>query len=240
MIKIAICDDNRIELEKAVMLVNRWADRDHVKIEVKTFDNGDSLIDEQKTNPADLILLDIMMPLLNGMETARELRKIDSAVVIVFLTSSPEFAIESYDVKARGYVLKPVEEEKLNCVLTDCVLSMNREPENIVIKTHFGYQKIYIDKIECIEAQNRRVCITLDDGSTVEGIDTFTNLTESFVSREDFFKCHRSYIVSIDNVDKFTSTEILTKGGKIVPIARGYGKLFKEAYFAYMFKRGKG
>lgn len=240
MIKIAICDDNILELEKEVILVNRWADKNHIKIEVKTFDNGDSLINEQKSNPADLILLDIMMPLLNGMETAKELRKIDSAVSIIFLTSSPEFAIESYDVKASGYILKPAEEDKLGGTLTDCISSMNKEPENIVVKTHFGYQKIYIDRIECIEAQNRRVCITLDDGSAVEGTETFTKLTEGFIHNESFFKCHRSYIVSMDNVDNFTSTEIFTKCGKMVPIARGYGKPFKEAYFAYMFKKGKG
>ena len=78
------------------------------------------------------------MPLLSGMETARELRLTDSAVKIIFLTSSPEFALESYDVKAEGYLLKPVSYEKIKKTLDDCCKELIKEAENIVIRTDFG------------------------------------------------------------------------------------------------------
>ena len=67
----------------------------------------------------DLVFLDILMPLLNGMDAARELRRVDAAARIVFLTSSPEFALESYAVKAQGYILKPVTGEKLREALEE-------------------------------------------------------------------------------------------------------------------------
>lgn len=240
MIKISICDDNNIELEKAACIVHKWASKANNEVNIMTFDNGDSLLDNQKIEPADIILLDIMMPLLNGMETAKELRESKSNAKIIFLTSSPEFAVESYDVKASGYLLKPVSEEKLIALLEDCTDSVNTEPDNIIVKTVTGYQKLYIQKIECVEAHNRKVAITLIDGTVVESSDTFTNVTEFIDEKYGFFKCHRSYIVSMDSVDKFNSVEIVTKSGKHIPIARGFAKPFKDAYFAYMFKKGKG
>lgn len=240
MVKIAICDDNTLELEKTTSLVKKWADCRGIEVAIEAYDNGDSLLTNQKKRPAHIILLDIMMPLFNGMETAKELRKADGTSIIVFLTSSPEYAIESYDVKARGYLLKPINEEKLISVLDDCVNEIDAEKENIVVKTSIGYQKIYLEKIEYVEAQNRKSVIVLNDGSLIEVVETFSNTAEKFTGEEVFFQCHRSYLVSMGNVDRFNSTEIITKCGKHIPIARGYAKPFKDAYFTYMFKKGKG
>ena len=78
--------------------------------------------------PFHIILLDILMPLLNGMDTARELRQYDKTVKIIFLTSSPEFALESYDVKAYSYLLKPVTYEKLEETLNECVKTFAIDP----------------------------------------------------------------------------------------------------------------
>ena len=135
----------------------------------------------------DIILLDVIMPLLNGMETAYEIRKEDPSVKILFLTSSPEFAVES---------------------------------------------------IECVEAQNKKVVFYLQHGRHLEVQDALSNCAAALTLENGFFKCHRSYIVSIPNTDHFNSTEVLTRSGLAVPIARGYAKAFRDAYFDYMFQEG--
>jgi len=236
MLRIAVCDDNLKYLDEVKALIKKWSDVRNKTVEISVFDNGDSLIERQANYPSDIIFLDIMMPLLSGMDTAKEIRTTDKDVKIVFLTSSPEFAIESYDVKASGYLLKPAKQEKIYKMLDECSDILMNEPESTIIKTSFGYHKIFFNKIEYIEAQNRKVVFLLKDGTAVEALDTFSNYAEIFTPEKGFFKCHRSYIVSIADVDTFNSTEITTKSGIRIPIARGLGKDFKETYFTYMFK----
>ena len=237
MMRIAICDDDLNSQKQTKQLIHTWAERNDVSVSVLNFDNGDSLLDYCETEKIDIIFLDIMMPLLNGMDTAREIRKKDTAVKIIFLTASPEFAVESYDVKASGYLLKPVLDEKFFSLLDDSLHSMVREPEYLLIRTISGYQKIYLHNIECVEAQSRKVIFYLTEGNTTEAFGTFSGYAESMTQDKGFYKCHRSYMVNLLNIDHFNSSEILTRSGVRVPIARGLGKTFKEAYFAYMFRK---
>lgn len=236
MLRIAVCDDDTEFLKQAVNLIERWSEQSKIPSEIFSFDNGDALIAKSALDRIDIIFLDIMMPLLNGMDTARELRQKDNAVKIIFLTSSPEFALESYSVKAQGYLLKPVSYEKIKEVLDECSHAFDTEPKNIVLKTPFGYQKLYYHDIEYAEAQNKRVLFYLRSGKIIEAVDPFYSFENRFTDCDGFFKCHRSYLVQLSNVDHFSTTEIITKSGRSIPIARGYTKAFQEAYFSKMFE----
>ena len=105
---IAICDDDLLYMNQVKEMIEKWGKEHHEDVSIYLFNHGDALINSYQKSHIEVILLDIMMPLLNGMETAHEIRKNDSVVKIIFLTSSPEFALESYDVKASGYLLKGV------------------------------------------------------------------------------------------------------------------------------------
>lgn len=236
MIRIAVCDDNSDFLKIAVSMIEKWSEQRSIATQIFCFDNGDDLIAKNSVLRMDIIILDIIMPLLNGMQTAREIRQNDTVVKIIFLTSSPEFALESYDVKAQGYLLKPVDCDKLNNLLDDCSRHFDVEPKNLVLKTDFGYQKIYYRDIEYVEAQNKNVIFHMRSGKIVKSKEPLYSFESKLNDSEGFFKCHRSYIVYIPNVDNFNMSEINTKSGERVPIARGYGKTFQEAYFTYMFQ----
>lgn len=236
MIRIAVCDNEREALETASEMVQDWADENGVEIELYQFDNGDELLSQCIACRMDIVILDIIMPMLNGMETAKELRKHDSSVTIIFLTSSPEFALESYDVKARGYLLKPVKDEKMKNLLDEVSQMFLEEPKHLILKTEFGYQKLYYRDIECIEAQNKTIFFLMRNGKQIKTSETLHSFESKLDDGEGFFKCHRSYIVNIQNVDTYNVSEITTKSGKRVPIARGYGKAFQEAYFNFMFQ----
>jgi len=174
---------------------------------------------------------------LNGMDLAHEIRKTDTTVKIVFLTSSPEFAVESYDVKASGYLLKPLSYDRFFRVLDDCIDVKKDEPSNIILKTISGYDKIYYHNIDCIEAQNKKVVFRMVDGTEVGSLNTFSYFADHLTPDDGFFKCHRSYIVYIPNVNHFDSHEIITKSGTHIPISRNFSKTFKEVYFSYMFRK---
>lgn len=114
---IAICDDDLLYMNQVKEMIEKWGKEHHEDVSIYLFNHGDALINSYQKSHIEVILLDIIMPLLNGMETAHEIRKNDSVVKIIFLTSSPEFALESYDVKASGYLLKPTTYEKLCSLL---------------------------------------------------------------------------------------------------------------------------
>ncbi len=236
MIRIAVCDDSPEFLLQTIGMVESWSEQCRTPTEIYRFDNGDALLAKNAVTHMDIIFLDIIMPLQSGIDTAKELRQSDNAVKIIFLTSSPEFALESYEVKAQGYLLKPVTYEKIKETLDECSHSLETEAENILLKTAFGYQKLYFHDIEYAEAQNKRVVFYLRTGKTVEAAESLHSLEGRLCINDGFFKCHRSYLVYIPNVDHFSMTEITTKSGRSIPIARGYGKAFKDAYFALVFK----
>lgn len=235
---IAVCDDDRRFLKQAETAVREWAQEQRIPIGIRTFENGDALLSSLSSEQFDLLLLDIMMPLFNGMELAHTIRSTDHAVKIVFLTSSPEFAVESYEVKASGYLLKPLQTEKLHRLLDELARDSEEEPPHMIIRTTQGYHKLYLHEIECLEAQNKKVRFHLTGGNSQEALGTFSNYAESLEAENSFFKCHRSYLVSLSQVDYFNSSEIRMQSGLPVPIARSYSKDFKDAYFAYMFQEG--
>ena len=239
MIRIALCDDEKDQLSKIRQAVQTWADKRNIPANIATFDNGDSLLEYTLTEQTDILFLDIVMPLFNGMNLAHEIRKTDSNIQIIFLTSSPEFAIESYDVKASGYILKPFSYKKIFQVLDDCTESLHHEPENIVVRTSLGYQKIFYQDILYIEAQNKKTFFHLKNNLSLETLYTFSHFADALTLDKGFFRCHRSYIVYIPNVNHFSATEITVsaKGRIVIPISRSHSKDFKDAYFNYMFNK---
>ena len=234
---IAVCDDDRLFLKQAETAVREWAQTQNAQIGIRTFENGDALLNALHAKQFDILLLDIMMPLFNGMELAHTIRRTDRTTKIIFLTSSPEFAVESYDVKASGYLLKPLQPAKLYSLLDELAQDSQEEPQHVIIRTNRGYHKLYFHDIECLEAQNKKVLFHLTGSRTQEALGTFSNYADSLASENVFFKCHRSYLVSLSQVDYFNSSELRMQSGLSIPIARSYSKDFKDAYFAYMFQK---
>ncbi|MEG0456793.1 MAG: LytTR family DNA-binding domain-containing protein [Oscillospiraceae bacterium] len=236
MLKIIICDDEQSSLENTKKFIQTWAIKKNIMTKLFSFNNGQALLEKLKIINPDIIFLDIMMPNLNGINTAKEVRDKNKNVKIIFITASPEFALDSYSVKANGYCLKPIDQKRISEILEDFEQEYNENFKFIMVKTDYCYKKINYNQIEYIEAQNKKVGFFLDSGEKFEAIEPFRVFEEILLKEFCFFKCHRSYIVYIPNVDHFNSFEIKTKSGVTIPISRSHAKAFQEAYFSIMFK----
>ena len=233
MLKIAICDDNVSFVQQITSVLDNWNNKP-ADIVYQTFENGDALVENHSKNPFDIILLDIVMP-LNGIEVAREIRQHDKNVKIVFLTSSPEFAVESYTVKANNYLLKPLDEEKLYQCINEFHSEIAINARTVTVKGVHSVHKIPLTSVEYIEAQNKRIIFKLKDGDSLESTEPL-HVHENLLSLHDgFFKCHRSYIVNINHIDIYTVKEIKMHSGCFIPVARSCQKQFEEAYFSVIF-----
>lgn len=233
--KIAICDDEIQFIEEVCALVEQWAKKRGVEVALHRFTNGDDLILAQQNTCMDLIFLDVIMPLLNGIDTARELRGHDQMTPLVFLTSSREFAVDSYEVKALNYLVKPLDEKKLFSVLDDFLKTFGQSKAAFTAKTSFGFCKITISDVNYLEAQNRQVLVYLSNGETIRIRELFSKCEKIFTLEAGFFKCHRSYIVNLSYVRQFTKTQITTENAAI-PISRNHYAAFKAAWFNYVFQ----
>lgn len=203
MLKIIACDDDVAFLDRLHRMIDRWSTETGTAVDVALVTRGEDLLARHAASRADIILLDMIMPLVNGMDTARELRQADTAVCLVFLTSSPEFALESYEVRAFDYLLKPVTYERLAQLLNELSSMRPAATDELVIKTSFGYHALRLSDIEYAEARNKHVVFHLRDGRDIEALESFRSVEDRLEQNAVFFKCHRSYQVNLRNIDHF-------------------------------------
>ena len=237
MLRVAICDDETIFLKQIHATISAWY-YNTSQLLIDTFNNGDSLLKSHVKCPYDIILLDIIMPIFNGIEVAREIRQHDTSVKIIFLSSSPEYAVDSYTVKATNYLLKPIDNLKLyQCLDELCNELLNDNQKMINIRCTDAVYKVALYDIEYAEAQNKHTIFTLRNKQSLESIDLLSCYSEKLTITDGFFKCHRSYIVNINHIGTYTAKEIRMRSGYRIPISRNCQSDFENTYFSYTFRK---
>ncbi len=143
------------------------------------------------------------------MQAAHEIRTFDGGVGIIFLTSSPEFAVESYAVKAYDYILKPVSKDKLFSIL-DAVIAEEQKPlEGLTVKTRLGIARILFSRLAFVEIMSKKLYFHLADGGVREVTASLSAFEEELLARAGFVKVHRSYIVNLWQVGELGSMSLL-------------------------------
>ena len=235
MIRIAICDDELLFQNQIAHAIHTY--ETHLDVVTKCFDNGDELLKAHSEAPFDIIFLDIVMPLFHGMDIAKELRTQDKNVKIVFLTSSTEYAVDSYTVKAANYLLKPLSVDKFHACLTDLFEDFAKDAPSILVKTSTSLRTVLLNQIEYVEAQNRYIVFSLTTGETLKTLDPLYSFINKLTVSDGFYKCHRSYIINMHFIDSYTSKEVKMHSGALIPISRSCHVDFKESYFSYFFRK---
>ena len=222
--KIAICDDEQKQIEYLSGVVSAWASKNRHVVEIKTYSSAKSfLFDYSEEKDFDILLLDIEMPGMNGMELAKTIRRENGIVQIVFITGYPEFMSEGYDVSALHYLMKPVNKEKLFSILDKASERIEQKEGSLVLKTENGIIRINFSQIMSAEAIGHTTLLTLTDRKETAkiGINDFEKqLNDSFV------RCHRSYLVGIRHISKITKTDVILDSGEMLPLSRRlYGEV---------------
>ena len=234
--RIAICDDEKNIRE----LIANKVEKQYPDAEIIFFQSGEELllVDES----IDILFLDIQMSGIDGMETARELRKKDKSVILVFVTAVEEYVFQAFDVGAFNYIVKPIDDGKFSDVLHRAVdewSSQNineKEPEEryVLINNSGVHTKVILDEIVYAEVFNRKVVIHKLDGE-IEYYGKMSDLES--LAGDSFFRPHRAYLINFKYVEKYDATTIYLERGTVLMAKQNYPEFVKK-YMKYIQKRG--
>lgn len=236
--KIAACDDDLLFLKELSNLLNQYGEENHCNVEYKIYTNPLELVSQiEKGIHYDVILLDIFMPGINGIQCAKDIHTFDNFVKIIFLTSSTEFALESYSVRAYQYLLKPVQKENLFYTLRLLEKETEVVEKNVfVVKSKNGITKISLSKLEYCEVINRKIILHLVNGEECECNLRMNELEEKLKIFGMFLKPHRSFLINMDHIQTLTTHSIIMECGVKIPVPREKYVQIKQAYMEYIFR----
>lgn len=240
MLRIAICDDDPSQLQKSERLLKDYMDDRALAGRLFLFESGMALLNgAEEYNGFDLILLDILMPELDGIQTALSLRKLDHESEIIYLTSSNDYAADSYNARAFFYLLKPVDREKLFSVLDAAMAKLRRrQTESIVVSTHEGSRRILLDEIMFAERLDRRVCYHCIKENVVTQTlrNPFRDAVAELLNDPRFYLCGVSYVLNLQHIIEITGQTVLFDTGArvspprntVLPLKAAWGKYWLE------------
>lgn len=225
--KIAICDDQETDREYVSALVQRWSKETGHTTSVAFFSSAENfLFHYEDEDDYDILLLDIEMGAMDGVQLAKKLRQTNQAVQIVFITGFPDFMAEGYEVSALHYLMKPVSKEKLFEVLDKAARNLDKQEKRLLITFDRQTEFVPLSKITYIEAQKQYVVVHTEDRE----YRMKASLTETEKELDEyFFRCQRSFNVNLRHVLRINGDTVELKNGTLVPISRGMAqKIGKE------------
>ncbi len=228
MINVCIVEDELAQAELLKQYISKYGNAIKQPFNITHLSDGIDLVDDYK-GQFDIILLDIQMKHLDGMAAAEKIRKVDSDVIIIFITSTVQYAVQGYAVDALGYVLKPVPYTQFEQLFDKAITRVNAKKQHVYVKVSVDDKQIKLDcdTISYIESQRNNVIIHTDDQdyTTAGPLKRF----DEMLMEHGFSKCHNAYIVNLSRVEAVQKEEVLLTNGVALPISRARKKEFMAA-----------
>ena len=243
MLRIAICDDEAQYVHQTAKLVQEYlGGRPDLSGQVFPFRLGRELLCQvEEAGGFDLYLLDIIMPGLNGIETGRQLRQLGDGGEIVYLTTSADYAVDSYSVRAFFYLLKPLEKDRLFQVLDAAVKKLDeRRSKAVLITTKDGSRRVLLDQILYVERVGRSLRYFCSGGA-VDSLSLrvpFHTAVEPLLSDPRFCQCGSSFAFNLQHVTGVSGQEVLLDSGGAAAIPRASVAPFKHAWGRFWLEEG--
>lgn len=232
MIHIAIVEDNVKYSDKLRSYLEQYGEERKEKIEISLFTDGEDIVTGYKGN-YDIILMDIKMTFMDGMKAAEKIRQMDTAVVIIFITNMPQYAMQGYSVDALDYVLKPISYFALSQRLDRALerMAQRKKKKYLTISVKGGMRRLDLDKIRYFEVFDHRLFIHMAD----EDIEIKGSIkdVEKEISSSRFFRCNKCYLVNLDYVDSVQNNDICI-GKDVVRVSRAKKKEFMDTLNNYI------
>ena len=236
MLNIALCEDEAKTAEAMENFLRQYAEEFQESIHVSIFSNGVDFL-ENYTPRFDIVFLDIMMPLMNGMEVAEKLRAMDKDTTLIFVTNMSQYAVKGYEVDALSFLVKPVSYRALVMTMHRAVKTVKMRQDNcIVVNTDENWRKLSSAEIRYIEVIGHNVYIHLEQEVIRVKGQSLSSL-EAHLRPSGFLRCNVGYLVNARYITLITGTSVFL-GETELKISRSRKKEFLKAVASYA-ERGR-
>ena len=242
MLRIAVCDDMPDELQDLVLLTNQYISANSLDAEVTEFSHPDALLHAIEAENFHLYILDIVMPMVSGLEVGKEIRRLDREAQIIYATTEPQFALQAYAASPINYLIKPIDSKQLFDTLTLAISKADlAEEQTFTVKTTESLRVIKLSDIVCCEYRSHAVIFSLANGEDVFSRtfrENFTEYCTPIMKDRHFLRCHTAFVVNMRRVERFSKDSFTLCGGRIVPIAAKQYSAVRDAYMDYLMAKG--
>ena len=230
-ISVMICDDLPEERGNLIRMLRHYEQEKDIELDLETAADGTELLSLWKPDRWDLVLLDIFMPQLNGIDTARRLREVDRKCEIVFATTSREHGVEGYELHALDYLTKPISQQDVDGMMDWFLRKRAEQRRELTVRTPLGEETVPVGEIRYIESRGHSCDIHLPQ--RVVSVRRSIDELETLLPLPPFVRCHRSYIVRLDAVERMSYTAAALRGGESLPLGRKYVKALRASLEAW-------
>lgn len=243
MIRIAICDDMPDDLQGLAALINQYMSINNLEAEVTEFFHPDYLLASIETDSFHIYILDIVMPMVNGLELGKEIRRLDWEAQIIYATTEPQFALQAYAANPVSYLVKPIKREQLFDALAFAVSKSDlTDEQTFTVKTAGSLRIIKLSNIICCEYRNHAVILSLTNGDKVLSRTFRENFSEYcglLLKDRHFLQSHTSFIINMRQIERFSKDSFTLLSGQTVPIAAKRYSAVRDTYMDYLAAKGK-
>ena len=219
VLKIAIVEDENASAELLEQNIRQYSAEFQIPVEIHLFTNASAFLDQYSAQYG-MIFMDIMMPMLNGMDAAHALREKDSAVLLIFVTSMQQYAIQGYEVGATDFIVKPVKypqfKLKFTRFLSKIQFSPSRKSTDVLLKTESGYVRLLPRQISYVEVRAHH-CIYHTDLGEFRIYQTMKSVAQQ-LEPCGFAKCNNYLLVNLTRITKISGMEVVV-GKETLPIS---------------------
>lgn len=231
MIRIALVEDDKVYREELMQFLHRYERESGEKFRITTFTDGDEIVDGYCCG-FDIILMDIVMKYMNGMDAAERIREMDSEVVIIFITNTPQYAMKGYMVDALDYVLKPITYFSFSQRIDRALTRMKKRTKKYLSISHKGgIKKLDVSQITYVEVRDHDLIFHTPEREYLSK-GTLTDV-EQALEQQHFFRCNKCYLVNLEFVEGIQNNDILV-AGDLVQVSRAKRKALMDALNDYI------
>lgn len=237
---IAVCDDHAMECQTVAQIIDAFSKERKIPVRYQLFTDAEEMLRAASVQRFSHYLLDVIMPAMDGITAAQELRAMDTEAKVIFLTTSKEFAYQSYRVKAYDYLLKPIESQQLFDVLEQLQKLEDAEETSLFIPKGRGFLRISPSRLAYLEVSRKKLYFHMTNAQIQQAMGTLTEFEQELLSRPDFVKIHRSYIVNLNQIQSLSSDGCIMLGRQNLPISRLLYNQVRDRYMTHLFAGTEG